>query len=77
MWPSLCPFPWEVNHNAGAAGAMPWVIEYWFVRPESAFMRNMGAWWALLKGGAWRAAATAELRAAVRGGTERHKCISH
>jgi len=48
MWPSLCPFPWEVNHNAGAAGAMPWVIEYWFVRPESAFMRNMGPWRAMM-----------------------------
>jgi hypothetical protein len=30
----LLPFSWEVNHNAGAAGVMPWVIEYSFVRPE-------------------------------------------
>jgi hypothetical protein len=47
----LYPFSWEVNHNAGAAGAMPWVIEYSFVRPDSAFMRDVGAWQALSRGG--------------------------
>ena len=40
----LYPFSWEVNHNAGAARAYPWVIEYSFVRAQSAYMRDVGAW---------------------------------
>ena len=47
----LLAFSWEVNHNAGAAGAMPWVIEYSFVCPDSAFMRDMDAWQVLSRGG--------------------------
>ena len=47
----LYPFSWEVNHNAGAARAMPWVIEYSFVRPDSAFMRDLRAWGVAVGGG--------------------------
>ena len=32
-------------------GAMPWVIEYSFVLPDSAFMRDLDAWQALPRGG--------------------------
>jgi len=40
----LYPFSWEVNHNAGAARMLPWVIEYSFVRARSPFMADVGAW---------------------------------
>lgn len=40
----LYPFSWEVNHNAGASHAYPWVIEYSFVRAESRAMRDAKAW---------------------------------
>lgn len=47
----LLPFSWEVNHNTGAAGAMPSVIEYSLVRLDSAFMWDVAAWQALSSGG--------------------------
>jgi hypothetical protein len=40
----LLPFSWEVNHNIGYSGAVPYVIEYAFVRPTSDFMTDVKSW---------------------------------